>query len=299
MSISFEQPVRRAVTGSRMRPVRFGTARVALASFGAGDIARPPRFVADELHLLSVRSGTVDLVDLGSTAPVPPGRLRNGESALLVGERLPVHGAALVREPTDLLLLAVPVDAANGVDLGEVHGRLVPRTSELIRPVNAFVDRALRQPRAWQEASGVTGYYFERLLHEMVSGVLVETVLASGAPRPIGRYEAAMSVIMVRHADPGLTPAIVASAANLSLRQLERLFRERGTTPRRAIRRARVELARTLLSDPAYDILDVGDIARHVGFGGGSSLARAMAAESLPPPSRLRRRGSSRLRPDA
>jgi AraC-like DNA-binding protein len=123
----------------------------------------------------------------------------------------------------------------------------------------------------------------------MFLGLLIDTNRPAPAVRPQQPLTHALAVIVGRCTDPALTPAVVAQEARLSLRQLQRLFRERGTTVGREIRRARVEQALTLLRDRQYDALSIDQVAQFVGFSNGSSLARAMAAEGHASPTRAAR----------
>ncbi len=90
--------------------------------------------------------------------------------------------------------------------------------------------------------------------------------------RPDRRLTAALE-LMQRELDRPLSPAEIAEAAALSVRQLERLFRERlGESPAAAHLRLRLERARELLRQTDLRVLEV---ATATGFSSGASFARA------------------------
>ncbi|MDF2234774.1 GlxA family transcriptional regulator [Albimonas sp. CAU 1670] len=93
--------------------------------------------------------------------------------------------------------------------------------------------------------------------------------------RPDRRLTAALE-LMQRSLDHPLSPGEIAEAASLSVRQLERLFRERlGESPAAAHLRLRLERARELLRQTDLRVLEV---ATATGFGSGASFARAYRA---------------------
>jgi len=93
--------------------------------------------------------------------------------------------------------------------------------------------------------------------------------------RPDRRLTAALE-LMQRELDRPLPPSEVAQAANLSVRQLERLFRDRlGESPAAAHLRLRLERARELLRQTDLRVLEV---ATATGFASGASFARAYRA---------------------
>jgi AraC-like DNA-binding protein len=71
---------------------------------------------------------------------------------------------------------------------------------------------------------------------------------------------------LARLGDPALSPEMIAAAHHLSLRTLQRLFRENDLTVAEWIRQARLERCRRDLSDPAHADRTVTDIARRWGF---------------------------------
>lgn len=85
-------------------------------------------------------------------------------------------------------------------------------------------------------------------------------------PDTLAAVEAAVRDYVRRNAaDPDLTPAAVAAALGWSLRQVQLALRHGGTTPARLLRTTRLDLARSLLHDPANP-RTVADIAHRSGF---------------------------------
>ncbi|MGV2982249.1 helix-turn-helix domain-containing protein [Microbacterium sp. AGC85] len=157
--------------------------------------------------------------------------------------------------------------------------------SPLLAPVSEFVVRAGDAVDLY----GFSAYRFEHLLQEMFLGLLIETSRPVWAASQRQPFTEALAVIALGFRDPALAPAAVAHEVRLSLRQLQRHFRERGTTIGREIRRTRVEQALAVLRDQGRDALSIDEVAESVGFSGGSSLARAMAAEGHVSPMRAAR----------
>ncbi|VEI02993.1 DNA-binding transcriptional activator FeaR [Acidipropionibacterium jensenii] len=138
------------------------------------------------------------------------------------------------------------------------------------------------------DSSSLSIYYLERLLQEMVIGILVDHARSRVLPQSPSAFAAAQAVIGSQCSDPSLRPSVVAEQVGLSLRQIQRSFSAHGTTIEREIRRERVEQAIALLRSPDYAALSVTEIARYVGFSNGSGLARAMSALGNPSPRQVR-----------
>lgn len=76
----------------------------------------------------------------------------------------------------------------------------------------------------------------------------------------------AKSYISANFSDPRIGPAEVASAAGVSLRQLQMLFRENGDNIAAWIWQRRLEMASRRLSDPGCSHLSLGELAFECGF---------------------------------
>lgn len=202
--------------------------------------------------------------------------------------------ALVVSDPTAMpsllparchVTLTFPAEVLHGIGLEDVGALALDVGSALFWPFLTF---------AWvcatgeSRQTGLTLYYTERLLQEMVAGVVVASLRGDRARSADQEYAAALSIIAARVGDPDLTPAAVAAELNTSLRSLQRRFASRATTMDRSIRKARVAHAVSLLEDPVYRSLTIERIAHACGLASGSSLARAFAAEGLAAPAVVR-----------
>lgn len=195
--------------------------------------------------------------------------------------------ASAVAQPAAKCQLAVtfPSRVLHGVGIDEPVNLALDVHSALFWP---FLTFAWTCATTGDRHTGLTLYFMERLLQEMIVGVVVASLRPRNERATSDLYSAALSIIAARVGDPDLTAASVALELNASLRTLQRQFSSRGATIDRSIRRARVRHATSLLEDPAYATLSVEQISHTCGLANGSSLARAFAAEGQPPPAAVR-----------
>lgn len=128
--------------------------------------------------------------------------------------------------------------------------------------------------------SAVERSAIEQLATEMAGGVLLDRTgpdWAQGSPHAVLR-DRALGLISQECADPDLTPARIATGVHASLRQLQAVFAESGTSIALEIRRARARAAHALLSDSRFDALPIEQIAAKSGFATSMSLRRATEA---------------------
>lgn len=192
------------------------------------------------------------------------------------------------------LVITVPAQVLDGIGIEAPYVQSIDTHSALFWP---FLTFAWTSATVKDRQTGLSLYFMERLLQEMIVGVVVASLRTQSDRTDADMYSAALSVITARIGDPDLSAASVAAELNVSLRTLQRHFSTRGTTMDRSIRGARVRHALTLLRDPAYASLSVERIAHACGMANGSSLARAFAAEGHESPTRVRasgRRGERR-----
>lgn len=97
-----------------------------------------------------------------------------------------------------------------------------------------------------------------------------------------------------RLADPALTPAAVAEAHGLSIRQLHRIFETTGVAPSAWIRRQRLEQCRRELTDPALAHQPVVAIGARWGYPDPATFNRAFRREFGVPPGEYRARFTRR-----
>lgn len=258
----------------------FGSVRIREFVAGRDETRSRLDRVPGLVGLHSVRSGGMD-VDSSF------GTLRLGANdAFLLSHDAPVRTSP--RERLRLLSIVMPAEVLTEFSVpqpGEI--RPIAQASALLDPAVAFAERAAVADA--EPVSGFGNYYFERLLQEMVLGIIVDGTRTATAGLPPDHFRDAQGVIAAQCSDPKLSPRGVAAQLGVSMRQLQRLFRARGTTAEREIRSARVSHAIGLLTDPSYDRLGVDEIGQYSGFSGGSSLARAMAQEGSRSPAAVRR----------
>lgn len=275
---------RRRVTRTR---ARFGDLRISRTSVAHGGVMVPPRPDSESVRVHFFESGELRYRDARST---------DADAALIsAGQAListdPATLEVTSREEYRVTSIAIPRATVTGVGLDPPALQHIPATSALLDPIAGFISRAALITDI--EATGFSRYYFERLLQEMVLSLLIDSASAHHLPRPSETFALAMAIIAAQYADPALSAHNMAAELKMSLRQLERVFRERGTTLTGEVRRARLEQAVTLLRDTDYRSLTIDEIGRYVGFSGGSSLARALSRDGWAPPARIRAEGGS------
>ena len=269
------QPGQPGQPGRQQTTARFGSVGVTVTLSAQPQRYRTPP-ANGNAHLHSVRAGRLLIDQAGTLFELGP-----GDALLVVGAHPPsrLTGEMVSISVPQALLRDVPVP-------GSVWP--IPRQTTLLEPTVAFARRAAAGRS--DDGSPLALYYAERLLQEMILGVVVDASQSARVPAARDAYSAALSVITARCGDPELTAHMIAREINLSLRQLERTFNARSTTLSREIRRARVARASQLLLDPSYDALSIEQVARYSGFSRGSSLARAMREEGLDVPGKVRSR---------
>ncbi|WP_433288217.1 helix-turn-helix domain-containing protein [Pseudonocardia sp. CA-142604] len=97
--------------------------------------------------------------------------------------------------------------------------------------------------------------------------------------------------------DPALSPATVAAACHMSIRQLHRLFAEDGTTFGTWLRNERLQHCYADLTDPALLHLPVADIAQRWGYRSPAHFSRAFGDRYGTTPRNVRRRAGTRRPP--
>lgn len=160
--------------------------------------------------------------------------------------------------------------------------------SALLAPVAQFLE-SLVQDNA--TASNVAAYFMEKLVHEMLGGLFLEHHGAGQGGRKPALYDRAMAFIAASAGDPTLTPQLLAQEFNVSLRQLQREFHKRGVAVAEQIRQGRIDLALRLLTDPAYAVLSLEQVAANSGFASLGHLRRTLQAAGYGSPRDVRSLG--------
>lgn len=140
--------------------------------------------------------------------------------------------------------------------------------------------------------SRLARYFASRLVVETTASVLLTEQGMTGLetdPKTNrdGLYQKATHLITLHRADPALTPQGLAEDLGISVRTLQRIFAEHGTTVADEISRRRVDHAVAILKDPAYAVLTVARVATLAGFTNPAALRRAFAQAGLPSPSEM------------
>ncbi|MEU3609685.1 AraC family transcriptional regulator [Streptomyces sp. NPDC035033] len=111
----------------------------------------------------------------------------------------------------------------------------------------------------------------------LTAAVLTDRMRHLAAEDQIARHHLMLHIqehIRERLADPGLTPNAVAAHHHVSLRYLQRIFQENGTSPARWIRDERLARCRSELLDPRLDHLPVSAIGERAGLYQASHFSR-------------------------
>lgn len=166
--------------------------------------------------------------------------------------------------------------------------------STLLSPVLGYLREVAVQDL---EVPSVAAYFMEKLVHEMIGGIMLEGRGARfSATLQRGFFEQAMSYIAATAGDASLTPTSLAAELSLSLRQLQREFKRNNTSIAAAILQHRIDLAVRLLKDPKMDALPLEQIARHSGFRSIIQLRRVLRDARVGSPSEIRKRATKRSR---
>lgn len=250
---------------------RFGEVRVRLVAGGPAELVRPAR----------------------SIDPARPGVLR---------VLRPLTGEALLWQ--DGRHAAVRCPELVCVDSTRPYKLVMPRPFRLVEAVVSHrsmgltaADAARLTAQPWCGEAGIAAFMstllsgFQRHGDEIetafdlfggsivgLAGALFAERMRSAAAEPEAARQSLMlhiqAYIRERLADPELTPGSVARRYNISLRYLQKMFREHGTSPARWIRDERLARCRCELSDPRLDHLPVAVIGERAGLYGASHFSR-------------------------
>ncbi|TDD66749.1 helix-turn-helix domain-containing protein [Actinomadura rubrisoli] len=115
---------------------------------------------------------------------------------------------------------------------------------------------------------------------ELVTGAASEWLGTAPAPSPDAAemLRAIVDWIEARLHDPALSPAAIAEAHHISVRQLYRVFQPKGTTVARYVRSRRLEHCRRELRDPFLATQRIGAIAGRWGLPDAAAFSRAFRA---------------------
>jgi AraC-like DNA-binding protein len=180
--------------------------------------------------------------------------------------RIEFHG----RDRFDHLIIRIPRE-----QLDSRCARLERATSVAIRARSepgGLVSSSLRAVGAIED-----GARFVDPILDLLAGALLQAagVVAAPVPRRRRTLEALKRYTLSHLGDPALSPARVAGACFVSVRQLHRLFAQEGPTFGTFLREARLHGCRCDLADPKLASLTIGEIARRRGYRSTSVFTRA------------------------
>lgn len=186
-----------------------------------------------------------------------------------------------------LLVAKVPRQVARDFGMAPALGfSRIPSDSSLLNSVHGFLDSVVQGSGG---ISAVGAYFMEKLIHEMIGGLLLEdtAIDTTGNQRP-SLYHQAMAMITASAGDAALTPETLAQGLNVSLRHLQRDFQKRNESVADRIRQTRIDLAVRLLTDPTLEVLSLEQIARHAGFSSLGHLRRTLQSAGAGRPRDIR-----------
>lgn len=234
----------------------------------AGHVRRTP----DEIFLINLQvSGTGAFVQDGREVLLRPGDFTCSDST----RPCEMH----YTDDFEQLVFAMPRRLiADGPSSTE---RLTTRAIEAGSSIGSIVSPFLRHFAA--EVQNVQPSTAARLGQVGLALVLTAFGEMAGGhePRAWGRLalrERANQVIEARASDPELDPAMVAAALGISLRYLQEIFRDDGTTPSAWIWRRRLEMSRRDLSAPSMAATSISHIAFASGFSDLAHFSRRFKA---------------------
>ncbi|WP_411075712.1 helix-turn-helix domain-containing protein [Streptomyces sp. cmx-4-7] len=111
----------------------------------------------------------------------------------------------------------------------------------------------------------------------LAAALFAERIRSVASDPDVGRNALMITIqahIRARLADPDLSPMSVARFHKVSLRYLQKMFHERGTSPARWIRDERLARCRSELNDPGLDHLSIALIGERSGFHEASHFSR-------------------------
>lgn len=173
----------------------------------------------------------------------------------------------VARIPREALLPFVPMLS------DEVH-----IYEELTVPEKAMEAFLLQSVASEQKVSPGDSHTVDRMVLEMAGTMLRGRQgedLRPGSPYAVLR-DRAMAAIAERSSDSQFDPSRLAADTGVSLRHLQTVFSEAGTSVAGEIRRERARVARSTLQDPRFDALSIEVVALRSGFGSSVSMRRAL-----------------------
>ncbi|MFE6869546.1 helix-turn-helix domain-containing protein [Kitasatospora sp. NPDC057692] len=271
--------------GARIHSMAFGAAHLSAISYGSVFSERTPRFIRrsdPELYQLAlVTSGRQGVEQARNHVLLDPGSLVFYDSSRpfvgFVDAGTGMADSLVLQFPKKLLplpphrvsrLLAVPLPADSG--MGRLLAQLLTGMAE---------SHAAYAPFGQVQLGGIGIDLAAAVLSHHLDGPTPTT----SATRPDLLF-LQISAFIEENLGRPLTPAAIASAHRISLRYLQRIFQEQGTTVSGFIRHRRISRCCTDLADPAKLSVPVHAIGVRWGFPHAQDFSRAFRkAVGMPP----------------
>lgn len=218
-------------------------------------------FVIDGQLTLEV-DGETTVLDSGTGCTIP------GTLSYKAMNAAPVSTLQVIVAPGSLSLRGFPL-WDGGIE------RLT--TSPLLTATVGF----LNSLAAELPASGtVAAFAAQRAVHDLFAGLLLESRTSVSGPveRGSATVGRAIAFIADHYGDPHLTTADIAAGIHISVRQVQRLFEDTGTSVSEHLRMHRLRMASALLSDPNSAGMSATEISEITGFGEPNRMRRAFRA---------------------
>lgn len=231
------------------------------------------RRTAEEFILINLQiSGTGAFVQDGREVLLRPGDFTCSDSTR------PCE--MLYSEDFEQLVFPMPRQLVAGT-VGATE-RLTARAIDAGSPIGSIVSPFLRQVAAeLQNLQPTTAARLAQVGLALVLTAFGEIAGGDHEPRMWGRLalrERANQVIDARAGDPELNPSLVAATLGISLRYLQEIFRDDGTTPSGWIWRRRLEKSRRSLGAPSQAAVSISHIAFDCGFSDVAHFSRRFKA---------------------
>ncbi|MET7728248.1 helix-turn-helix domain-containing protein [Streptomyces mirabilis] len=213
-----------------------------------------------------------DLVLYDTSHPFDAWAFPDGSTAEVIIVHVPRAALALPAAKVDRLL-AVPLPGGTG--MGALLAQFLTRLA---------AESASYGPQDTGRLGGVTV--------DLITAFLAHHLDTEDSVPAESRQQALMvsiySFVERNLGDPRLSPAVVAAAHHISVRQLHRLFQHYGITVAAFIRQQRLECARRDLAEPLLRVRPVHAIAARWGFPRPADFTRAFRTAYGVPPSEYR-----------
>ncbi|HEX6444402.1 MAG TPA: helix-turn-helix domain-containing protein [Streptosporangiales bacterium] len=275
---------------SRMTVRELGDVTVIEVAESSGMAVRTPahvrRSAPDMYQLMLQRSGTAVVEREGSQVRVEPGCLRLGDAYRPFRSVHSDQREVILAFPRALLPL-------RSRDTRVLVGRPIPGDRGAAALLAEFVRRL---PVTADEEDEVQRSRLGTVALDLVSVVLAgetgrdpEAFAAAERRTLMARVEA---FVESRLHDPALSPAVIAAAHHVSVRQLYKVFETRGYSVARFVRLRRLERCRRDLADPALASRPAYAIGLAWGFTDPAHFTRSFREEYGVPPGEYRSRAA-------